>query len=127
MAVPSVRAAMRRRGHDPVRCLAAVAATRLRAEGLAVEQVDALRHVRRVADQAGLGAGRRMANLAGALQVAPGGEVVRGRPVIVVDDVITSGATLVEAARALRTAGAQVLAVATVAATPRRQSSRNGW
>lgn len=91
----------------------------LRATGVPVTCVPVLRHRRRVADQAGLGAAARSANLAGALQaIAPWR--VQGRRVVVVDDVITSGATLAEAARTLQAAGARVTAAATVAATPRR-------
>ncbi len=117
--VPSAPHALRRRGHDSVRGLAETAVRVLRADGMPVTCVPALRQARRVADQAGLDAAARAANLAGALRTTVP-ERVRGRRVVVVDDVITSGATLAEAARALRAAGARVTAAATIAATPRR-------
>jgi predicted amidophosphoribosyltransferase len=79
--------------------------------------VRALTHCRRVQDQAGLTATARAANLDGALRA---GMDLRGHRVIVVDDVLTTGATLTEAARALRAAGADVLACAVIAATQRR-------
>ncbi|MEP6797352.1 MAG: phosphoribosyltransferase family protein, partial [Lapillicoccus sp.] len=72
-------------------------------------------------DQAGLGQEARARNLAGAYAVrsarTPG---LVGRRVVLVDDVMTTGATLVEAARALRAAGAVVEAAVTLAATARR-------
>lgn len=118
--VPSARAALRRRGHDPTHRMAAVAVRVLRAGGLRATGLGALRQRRPVADQAGLTAGERAANLAYALEVVPRVPVA-GRGVIVVDDVITTGASLAEAARALRQAGALVVGAATVAATPLRR------
>jgi predicted amidophosphoribosyltransferase len=116
--VPSTRAAVRRRGHDPMPRITAAAVGVLRARGVLVRRARALAHTRRVADQAGLREAGRAANLAGALRVDRPGAVA-GRRVVLVDDVITSGSTLAEAARALRAAGAEVGAAAVIAATPR--------
>lgn len=114
----SRRATVRARGYDPVLVLARLAAARLRRRGRDVVVTRALRHRRRVADQAGLSAEQRFRNLDGALRA-----VVThwppGRRAIVVDDVITTGATLSAAVRALREAGATVDRAAVVAATPR--------
>ncbi|NHC43729.1 ComF family protein [Motilibacter sp. K478] len=120
--VPSAPAAVRRRGRDPVRVLARRAAAVARQEGHGARVAPVLRLRRRVADSAGLGAADRALNLSGACAVPPRLAVlVRGADVVVVDDVITTGATLAEAARALRAEGARVLVVATVAATARRR------
>jgi predicted amidophosphoribosyltransferase len=118
---PSRPAAVRARGDDPTRRLARRAAAVLRRAGVPVRVVPALRGARGLADQAGLDAADRAANLAGALRVVAGGDrLVAARSVVVVDDVVTTGATLAECARALRAAGAVVVGAATVAATSRR-------
>ncbi|MEU6748450.1 phosphoribosyltransferase family protein [Spirillospora sp. NPDC046719] len=118
--VPSRRGAARRRGHDPMRQAVAVAVHRLRAGGVPVVALGGLRQCRRVADQAGLGAKARRENLNGALEAVARAPLA-GRRVVLVDDVVTTGASLAEAARALREAGADVAAAATVAATPLRR------
>jgi predicted amidophosphoribosyltransferase len=116
--VPSARSAVRRRGGDHVLRLARVAAREPPPCVRGVRPV--LRLARPVADSAGLTVAARRANLAGAMIAAA---PPRPRtPVIVVDDIVTTGATIAEAVRALRVAGWDVRAAAAVAATPRRRT-----
>ncbi|MEV3898500.1 ComF family protein [Streptomyces anulatus] len=114
--VPSARSSTAARGHDPVRRIAAAAARDLRRAALPAQVLPLLRQRRAVADQSGLGARQRRANLAGALELTAGGgrllrhELLRHgllRPgrVILVDDLLTTGSTLAEAARAVGEAG----------------------
>jgi hypothetical protein len=64
-----------------------------------------LRQRRAVADQSGLNSRERLENLAGALELVPGGAgLLREGPVVLVDDLMTTGASLREAARAVRAA-----------------------
>lgn len=84
-----------------------------------------LRGVRGVGDQAGLDRQARAQNLAGAFACRPAWRAVMlDARCVVVDDVVTTGATLTEAARALRAAGAASVTCATVAATARRSGTR---
>ncbi|KOX37031.1 MULTISPECIES: ComF family protein [unclassified Streptomyces] len=100
--VPSSRRSVRARGHDPTRRIALAAAARLRRAGRDARVAPVLRQRRYVADQAGLGARGRLANLSGALEVVPGGAgLLAAGTVVLVDDLMTTGASLAEAARAL--------------------------
>ncbi|MFB8249813.1 ComF family protein [Streptomyces sp. NPDC055952] len=101
--VPSGRRTVRARGHDPARRIALAAAGELRRRRVAARVVAVLEQRRAVADQSGLNSRQRVENLAGALAVAPGaaGLLCRG-PVVLVDDLMTTGASLAEAARAVR-------------------------
>lgn len=118
---PSSRRAVRQRGDIPMTALCDEAVAALPGPGRTVLRVaPALRHVRRVEDQSGLGTSERRGNLSGALDVHPlWRKVIRGRRCVLVDDVVTTGATLADAARALRDAGAQDVVGASMAATQR--------
>ncbi|MYX34149.1 ComF family protein [Streptomyces sp. SID8377] len=128
--VPSSRRAVAARGHDATKRLALAAATDLRRDSLTVRVAAVLRQRREVADQAGLGARDRPANLSGALTAVRGADrLLRTAPVVLVDDLMTTGASLAAAARAVEEAGGRVLAAAVVAGpAPLRHptSGRNG-
>jgi len=64
--------------------------------------------------QASLAPSRRFENVRGAFHVRRPG-AVRGARVLLVDDVLTTGATCSEAAKMLKEAGAAMVAVAVVA------------
>jgi len=74
----------------------------------------ALRRSRATAPQAGLDRAARRRNVAGAF-VARAPARIRGRSVVLVDDVATTGATLEDCARALREAGAREVSALVVA------------
>jgi predicted amidophosphoribosyltransferase len=116
--MPSSRAAARRRGDDPVGDLVVAAAAQVRGSP---QVLSVLRPLRRLADQSTLGHRERAANLAGAYAVRSGGSAeLKGQAVLLVDDVVTTGATLAEAARVVRAKGGLVVGAATLAATQRR-------
>ncbi len=75
-----------------------------------------LERKRETASQIGLTSHQRRENLRGAFGISQP-ELVKGRDVLVVDDVYTTGATVSECARVLRRAGATKVWVATVART----------
>jgi len=116
---PSSARAVRARGRDVLADLARAGAAHLRTAGVDALAAPVLGPARRVRDQAGLGAAEREHNLAGSLALRPRAHV-DGRVCVVVDDVVTTGATTTEAARALEAGGAVVVGAAAVAATPRR-------
>jgi predicted amidophosphoribosyltransferase len=114
--VPSHPAVVRGRGHDPLLRLTRQAAGVLRRQGVPCRVFPALALTGRPRDQAGLGYAAREANLRGKFRALRAGD---GQVVLLVDDVITTGATLREAQRALEEAGFTVRGAATVAATQR--------
>ena len=69
---------------------------------------------RATASQVGMSREERLENIRGAFAVA-GKQQIAGREVLLVDDVVTTGATVSECARVLLSAGAKAVYVATVA------------
>ncbi|MEJ3403496.1 phosphoribosyltransferase family protein [Rathayibacter sp. YIM 133350] len=115
VSIPSSARSWRRRGYRPVDML-------VRRAGFRAPRV--LRHRVRRRDQVGLGRAQRMRNVAGTLGMRRGIRSLEGRRFLLVDDIVTTGSTLLEAARVLREAGAEVIGAAVVADT-RRWSERS--
>ncbi|MBI0297990.1 ComF family protein [Streptomyces sp. PRKS01-29] len=123
--VPSARRSVGARGHDPARRIALAAAGVLRGDGCPARVPAVLCQRRRVSDQSGLDARQRRANVTGALGTVPGGgRLLAAGPVVLVDDLMTTGASLAEAARAVAAAGGLVIGAAVVAA-PLTATNRN--
>jgi predicted amidophosphoribosyltransferase len=121
--VPSAAAAVRSRGRDATAALAGSAARRLsRRRTGSVRMVRVLRPVRRLADQSDLTEAERRANLAGAYAIRRSRMPRNPVAVIIVDDLVTTGSSLAEAARALSAADLAVVGAAVLAATVRRRS-----
>lgn len=113
--VPLHRARLAERGYDQAALLAAALAARSRRRASA----RALRRVRATEQQAKLDEATRRRNVVGAFEVSPRAPLA-GRAVVLVDDVITTGATASACALALRAAGARLVAIACLAQAGRR-------
>ena len=96
--VPSSKRSQRRRGRSFI-----VDLTRNISEQTGISVNDCLVVSRRVSDQSGLSRIERVSNMKGAFVLKPNA-IVRGE-LILIDDVVTTGATLREAARALNSQG----------------------
>ncbi len=110
VAVPLGQQRLRTRGYNQAALLAFPLAL-----GLGVPWARrALARVRETRSQVGLSASERRENVAGAFRAAPDARL-RGATVLLVDDVMTTGATLDAAARALLAGGAAEVYAVTVA------------
>jgi ComF family protein len=87
--------------------------------------LNALRRVRYTESQAGLTSAKRRQNVSGAFQTSRreslfSAQPLKGRSVLIIDDVITTGATAASCARALKRAGARLVTVLALARADRR-------
>lgn len=109
---PTRARAARARGGDPVTRAVRAAA----AHDRALRVVPVLETARGVRDSVGLSAAQRHRNLAGRVLLRRAAGVPRERPVLLVDDVLTTGTTAAEAVRVLVSAGFRPCGVLVIAA-----------
>lgn len=119
VTAPSRRSSARRRGFRHVEVLVSRALRGCRAPVL---RVAALRAGRGRRGQVGLAADERARNAAKVRVRASRRAVLRGRQVILVDDVITTGATVLACRDALESEGANVVAIVALCHAQRRDT-----
>ena len=112
---PSRRSSARRRGGDPVLAMARAAAKTLAAAGLPAGVAPCVWTASRARDSVGLDPGQRAANLSGRVRFRARAAPPVGARVVVVDDVVTSGSTVVATVRVLAGHGIRVDAAVAVA------------
>ncbi|PST47453.1 phosphoribosyl transferase [Bifidobacterium callitrichos] len=123
---PSSASSLAERGRRHLMPLAKAIAAYYRSSGLDARVDPALRIAARVVDGKAVetaGADQRASRMGGRLTVRNRSlSRVAGRTVVIVDDIVTTGATMRACAAALETAGARVLAGLALAATPHYDS-----
>lgn len=113
---PSRGAAARRRGGSHLLRLARATAAALARLGVPAAVAPALRFTAGVRDSVGLDRAARAANLAGRVRLRAGAAPPPGTPVILLDDIVTTGATAVACARELNRATLPVRAIVALTA-----------
>jgi len=123
--VPSSPAAVRRRGHDHALRLARRAGRALRDGEDRVRVEPWLRSRGSVRDQVGLGVDQRRVNKESTTVARRAAGRGGPLPVVVVDDLVTTGASLAASVGRLRAAGVGVVGAATVAAVELRSTGHH--
>ena len=122
--VPAHRRSLAARGVDTLERIARRAAAILRDGGHRVRLVPALERTIDRGRQVGMGAHDRRVAVSATMRVRDSAlRGLAGSRLIVIDDVVTTGATIGEAVRALRAAGMQVHAAAAACGTQRSGQS----
>jgi len=127
--VPLHRSKHAERGFNQARSLAIYAVERLRhthPEWRLKMASTTLMRLRATESQAGLTPHQRRENVRGAFEVSDAA-AVRGKNLLLIDDIFTTGSTARAAAQAIMRAGAESVWVATLARAGRVREGRNDW
>ena len=122
ITVPSQHAANRRRGRDHIKELAKVVIIKLEAIGVAAFHLPLLIPSKKIQDQSKLNSQQRKANIYQAFLVRKSEVSIGG--VILIDDLVTTGASILEGIRALHEAKITINAVVTACAVGRNSLIR---
>lgn len=116
--VPCTRRDKRRRGYNPGELVARATARRL-----SLPCLPCLRKIYETTPQKSLSAEERGGNLLGVFDVTE--ETLEGKTFLLIDDVVTTGATLDECAKMLKIYGAEAVYAATVAAARKTEEEKS--
>lgn len=126
LPVPLAKERLRERGYNQAERLAEVICEKLNEEGIAAEfALDVLQKTRETALQKHMDAQGRRKNVSGAYHVHQR-KACRGRRILLVDDIMTTGATTSECAERLFGAGAKEVYVLVIGALPERKIVEKG-
>ena len=114
---PSRRRTSRQRGGEHMAVLARWCAAELARSGHGAVVAPMLELARSAADSVGLDPAARAANLAGRVRIRPRAAPPRGSPVVLLDDVITTGATAAACHAVLTATGLEVTAIVALTST----------
>lgn len=109
--VPTNRRNLHKRGYNHAQLLAQEVAAQLK-----LPLMHTLRKTRDTQPMFGLKPEQRRANILGAIALDCPAEEVEGKRILLLDDILTTGSTVSECARILKTGGAKAVYVAAVAA-----------
>lgn len=115
--VPLSRRRLRQRGYDQARLLAESVCAKLGGDNAAVRTLRKCRDASPQSRQATLA--KRRSNILGAYE--PASVDISGKRIILIDDILTTGSTVSECARILKSAGAEKVFVVTIAKTRSRK------
>jgi len=110
--IPMLKRAIKARTFNQTELMASILSEKL---GRPCE-LEILRKVKSTRLQADLGREQRWLNIVGAFNIASP-ETVKGKSVLLVDDIVTTGATTIEATRVLNNAGAKSITVFAIASS----------